>query len=412
LLADDLLPSELIGLDLTSVVGFCLERGGPTSHVAILAAGMGLPSLAAMGAALRSIEDGVPLVLEANGGRLHVDPDRDRLAGFEREVEQRTAERAAAIRASHDRCHMADGTRIEVFANLGSLEDANMAVAQGAEGSGLLRTEFLFLDRSNAPDEDEQAAHYQAIADALDGRPLIVRLLDIGGDKPVSFLPIPAEENPALGLRGIRICLWYPELLETQIRAILRVRPIGRCRIMVPMIASLDELLAVRRVVDKVSAEMSLDAPVEVGVMIETPAAAVTAELIASEADFLSVGTNDLTQYTLAMDRGNAAVAAGIDAMHPAVLRLIKTTCEGADRHGRWTGVCGSLASDLIAVPVLLGLGVSELSVTPNVVPEIKALVRRLQLGNCRTLASEALGLGSPDEIRALAQRFQKDLPK
>jgi multiphosphoryl transfer protein len=293
-----------------------------------------------------------------------------------------------------------------VFANVGSEKDALAAVANGAEGSGLLRTEFLFLDRDTPPDEDEQARQYQAVASALDGRPLIVRTLDVGGDKAAPYLPIPTEENPALGLRGVRVSLWRPHLLKTQIRAILRVKPLGQCRIMVPMVGSLSELRAVRAVLDEAKREMGVAERVELGVMIETPAAAVTADLIAAEADFLSVGTNDLTQYVLAMDRGNPELAARIDALHPAVLRMIDQTCKGAAKHGRWVGVCGGLASDLAAVPVLLGLGVTELSATAAVVPEVKALVRRLSLPACRDLAAKTLDQTSPEAVRDLAKSF------
>jgi phosphoenolpyruvate-protein kinase (PTS system EI component) len=321
-------------------------------------------------------------------------------------IVQAQVRRTEALGRAGEPCRMADGTRIEAFANLGALGDARLAVENGAEGSGLLRTEFLFLERDAAPTVDEQIADYQAIADALDGRPLIVRLLDIGGDKPAPYLPMAPEENPALGLRGIRVGLAHPQILEDQVRAILSVKPAGQCRIMVPMIASLDELRAVRAVVDRVAAEIGIGDRVPVGVMIETPAAAVTADLIAAEADFLSVGTNDLTQYTLAMDRGNAAVASGIDGLHPAVLRLIAQTCKGGAVHGRWTGVCGGLASDPLAVPILIGLGVTELSSAPALVPEIKALVATLTMEACRAHAAAALQCGSAADVRSLAREF------
>ncbi|WP_334009495.1 phosphoenolpyruvate--protein phosphotransferase [Sphingomonas aerolata] len=341
LLADDLLPSDILALDRATVIGLCVARGGPTSHVAILAATIGLPALVAVGPALAPLADGTPVILEASEGLMRVDPDADTLVAAQVRLAQAEMRRADMLARAGELCRMADGTRIEAFANLGSIGDARLARENGAEGSGLLRTEFLFLERESAPSVAEQTADYQAIADALDGRPLIVRLLDIGGDKPAPYLPMDAEENPALGLRGIRVGLAYPQMLEDQVRAILSVRPTGQCRIMVPMIASLDELRAVRAAVDRIAAELDLAERVPVGVMIETPAAAVTADLIASEADFLSVGTNDLTQYTLAMDRGNPAVASGIDGLHPAVLRLIAQTCKGGAVHGRWTGVCG-----------------------------------------------------------------------
>ncbi|PHY18064.1 phosphoenolpyruvate--protein phosphotransferase [Caulobacter sp. BP25] len=405
LLADELLPSQLMGADPGVIAGFATARGGPTSHVAILAAAMGIPALVALGGAALSIADGTALILDADGGSLRVAPDAPALEAAQTQLAQRQARKAAAHAAAHAPAVTKDGTRIEVFANTGSVKDALAAIENGAEGSGLLRTEFLFLDRQTPPDEDEQARQYQAIADALQGRPLIVRTLDVGGDKAAPYLPIPAEENPALGLRGVRVSLWRPHLLKTQLRAILRVLPQGQCKIMVPMIASLDELRAVRAVLEEAKRELGIT-HVELGVMIETPAAAVTADLIAAEADFLSIGTNDLTQYVLAMDRGNPELAARIDALHPAVLRMISQTCQGAKVHGRWVGVCGGLASDVAATPILLGLGVTELSTTAAIAPEVKARVRDLDLAACQKLAAQALAQTSPQAVRGLVQAF------
>jgi len=410
LLADELLPSQLMGLDAGQVAGICTAKGGPTSHVAILAAAMGLPAVVAAGPGVLDVAEGTSLILDAEAGTLRVGPDAAALAVAQTAIALRHERKAAAKAAAHQESRTADGQRIEVFGNVGSLNDALAAAANGAEGSGLLRTEFLFLERDTPPDEDEQARQYQAIASALDGRPLIIRTLDVGGDKAAPYLPIPTEENPALGLRGVRVSLWRPHLLKTQIRAILRVRPLGQCKIMVPMIASLDELRAVRAVLDEAKREMGIIEQIALGVMIETPAAAVTADLIAAEADFLSIGTNDLTQYVLAMDRGNPELAARIDALHPAVLRMIAQTCQGAARHHRWVGVCGGAASDLIAVPILLGLGVTELSATASVVPEVKALVRTLNVEACRALALQALAQTSPEAVRQLCKAFAADL--
>jgi phosphocarrier protein FPr/phosphocarrier protein len=406
LLADELLPSQLMGLEAGQVAGFCTAKGGPTSHVAILAAAMGIPAIVAAGPGVLDVTEGAGLILDAESGTLRVGPDAGQLASAQTAIAARHERKAAAKAAAHQESRTADGVRIEVFGNVGSLNDALAAAANGAEGSGLLRTEFLFLERETPPDEDEQARQYQAIASALDGRPLIIRTLDVGGDKAAPYLPIPAEENPALGLRGVRVSLWRPHLLKTQLRAILRVKPLGQCKIMVPMIASLDELRAVRALLDETQREMGITERVALGVMIETPAAAVTADLLAAEADFLSVGTNDLTQYVLAMDRGNPELAARIDALHPAVLRMIDQTCKGAARHHRWVGVCGGLASDLVAVPVLIGLGVTELSATAATVPEVKALVRTLNVPACQDLARQALDLTSPEAVRDLCKAF------
>lgn len=402
LLADDLLPSQLAALDASRIVGLCTAKGGPTSHVAILAAAMNVPAVVAAGPRVLVIEDGALLILDGDAGVLTVGPSGAEIEAAQGALATRQALRAEAQASAQTPARTADGTRIEVFANLGAVADAAPAVAAGAEGCGLLRTEFLFLDRQSAPSEDEQAAQYQAIAAALDGRPLIIRTLDVGGDKPVAYLPIPAEENPALGLRGVRIGLWRPEILETQLRAILRVSPRGQCRIMIPMVSSVSELTRVREVLDAVRLRMGVAEPVELGVMIETPAAAITADLIAAEADFLSIGTNDLAQYALAMDRGNPALAAQVDALHPAVLRLIGEAARGGALHGRLVAVCGALASDLAAAPILIGLGVTELSASPAAVAELKALIRTLTMDACRDLAARALAQSSAVAVRAL----------
>jgi phosphocarrier protein FPr/phosphocarrier protein len=402
ILARDLVPSEVMALP-ASIGGLCTAQGGPTSHVAILAAARGIPAVVAAGEEVMGIADGATLILDGDAGFLSVGPGAMELEAAQSRLAVRHQRRTAALAAAALEGRMADGTRIEVFANLGSVEDAAAAVSAGAEGCGLLRTEFLFLGRADAPSEDEQAAQYQAIAEALGGRPLIIRTLDVGGDKPVPYLAIAAEENPALGLRGVRVSLRHPDVLAAQLRAILRIRPAGQARIMIPMVSGLAELDAVRAMVDQARAQTGHDAPVPVGVMVETPAAAVTADLLARDADFLSVGSNDLTQYVLAMDRGNPALAADVDALHPAVLRLIGQAVAGARAFGRPVGVCGALAGDLAAVPILIGLGATELSAPPAAVAEIKALVRTLGLAPCEDLARRAQACATAREVRALA---------
>ncbi|MES1198628.1 MAG: phosphoenolpyruvate--protein phosphotransferase [Pseudomonadota bacterium] len=410
-IAEELLPSQLIRLDATRIGGLCTARGGPTSHVAILAMAMGLPYLVAVGDRLLGVPNGATAILNADAGELSVLPDAAALERAQLSLARRQEVRAAARASAGEECRTADGQRIEVFANLGALADAKAAVENGAEGCGLLRTEFLFLDRNTPPSEEEQLSAYQAIADAMGARTLVVRTLDVGGDKAAPYLPIPDEENPALGLRGVRVSLWRPHLLRAQLNAILRVRPAGQCKIMVPMIADLSELRAVRAMLEECKAALGVTHTIELGVMIETPAAAATADIIAAEADFLSVGTNDLTQYTLAMDRGNTELAPRIDALHPAVLRLIAQTADGARKHGRWLGVCGGLAGELAAAPILIGLGVTELSAAPALLPELKALVRRLSIAPCQKLAQDALALDSAEAVRGLARAFQENLP-
>ncbi|KQW66429.1 PTS galactitol transporter subunit IIC [Phenylobacterium sp. Root77] len=404
LLAEELLPSQLMGLDAARLAGICTAKGGPTSHVAILAASMGVPAVVAAGAGVAAINEGTSLILDADAGLLHVAPDAKALEAAQTTLAVRAERRVAARAASREDCRMADGTRIKVYANLGSLVDAEAAEAAGAEGCGLLRTEFLFLERETAPDEDEQTERYGAIAAAMGGRPMIIRLLDVGGDKTASYLPIWPEENPALGVRGVRVLMRRPQVLKTQLRAILRGAP--HAKIMIPMVASLSELRAVRAALDEARREMGRVGRTDLGVMIETPAAAATADLLAAEADFLSVGTNDLTQYALAMDRGNPDLAGEIDALHPAVLRMIAQASEGGRKHALWTGVCGGLAGDLAAVPILIGLGVSELSMPSAAIPEAKALIRTLSPEPCADLARRALAQPSAEAVRALSNTF------
>jgi phosphoenolpyruvate-protein phosphotransferase len=406
LIAQELLPSQLVALDAARLAGVCMAAGGPTSHVAILAAALGIPALVAMGPAVLKVPDGTAVVLDAERGVLRIDPDRGQMEVAASELERRLARRAAEQAAAQRDCRTADGVRIEVFANVGSVAEAQAAVRNAAEGCGLLRTEFLFLERQSPPDEAEQAAQYQSIATALAGRPLTIRTLDVGGDKPIPYLPLPHEDNPALGLRGVRASLWSPDLLRVQLRAVLAVRPATQARILLPMITDPAEIRTVRSMLDEVRREVGRTGPIELGVMIETPAAAVMADRIAAEADFLSIGTNDLTQYTLAMDRGHPELAARLDALHPAVLRLIARTVEAAHQHGRRIAVCGGLASDPAAAPILIGLGVHELSVVPAVIAQLKALIGNISMDACRELARQALEQESAEAVRALAVKM------
>ena len=404
LIADDLLPSQFLALGTERLAGICTAAGGPTAHVAILAAAAGVPMVVAAGRAVLALADGATAILDADAARLTVDPAAAALADAGARIATRRAARAAALRDTATPAATADSRRIEVFANLGSVEDAAAAVRAGAEGCGLLRTEFLFLDRDAAPDEAEQRVLYATIAATLDDRPVIFRTLDIGGDKPVPYLPQAAEANPALGQRGVRLSLARPDLLAVQLRAIVAAVPGDQCRIMLPMVVDVAELIAVRAALDAAIAAVGRTEPVALGVMIETPAAALIADRLAEHADFLSVGTNDLTQYALAADRGNASVSAMLDALHPAVLRLIRLAAEGAARHGRWLGVCGGLASDPRAAALLIGLGATELSAVPAAVPAVKAAVRATTIAEATRLADNALAARSAAEVRALIE--------
>jgi phosphoenolpyruvate-protein phosphotransferase len=400
--APDLTPAETVALDPGLVRGIATAFGGPTSHSAILARSLGIPAVAGVGAALLAVSDGTVLALDGDAGTIQLDPPPDVVAEYEaRARTQAERERAARVGARPP-ARTVDGELVEVAANAGSAAEARAALDAGADGIGLLRTEFLFLDRSSMPDEDEQAAAYAEIARIMEGRTVILRTLDAGADKPLPYLDQPAEANPFLGVRGVRLGLERPELLETQLRAALRVAAEHPLEIMFPMVATLAEYRAARQAVERAREQLGLASATPIGLMVEVPAAALQADALAREADFFSLGTNDLTQYTLAAERGNERLAILADGLDPSVLRLVALVCDAGERRGRRVGVCGELASDPAAVPVLLGLGVRELSVAPPLVPRVKEAVRAVDLDAARDLARRALEQESAEAVRAL----------
>ncbi|MEA2316429.1 MAG: multiphosphoryl transfer protein [Solirubrobacteraceae bacterium] len=404
LVAADLTPGETAALDRDLVRGIATARGSATSHAAILARALGIPAVVGLGAALLQVADATPLVLDGEAGTVAVDPGADALEAAERrraESERVAVERRARAAAP---AMTRDGRRVEVAANLGAVAEAAGAVEQGAEGVGLLRTEFLFLGREDAPGEEEQVEALRGIAEALDGRPLVVRTLDVGADKPIPFLAQEHEANPFLGRRGIRLALAFPEVMRTQLRAIVRVASeYPSLKVMFPMVASLSEVRAARAMLDEVRAELGLDPPLEVGVMVEVPAVAVAAERFAREVDFFSIGTNDLAQYALAAERGNEHVAALAAGPVPEVLALVDLVVRGARAHGRWVGVCGELAGDPLAAAQLVGLGVEELSMAAPRIPDVKEALRAVDSVEAARVAREALEADDADAVRHLA---------
>ena len=404
--AHELTPSDLLMLSAQQVAGLCMAAGGATSHVAILARGKGLPCLVALGSGLLDLPAGQQVILDADSARLELSPGAERIEQVQNSILARQQRFARQQLHAHEPAVTGDGLQIEIAANVASSHEAAGAHANGADGVGLLRTEFLFVDRSTAPNEQEQIAAYQGVVDAMGDKPVIIRTIDVGGDKQLDYLPLPAEANPVLGLRGIRLAQMHPHILDQQLRALLQVSPVQRCRILLPMITEVDELLHIRRRLEALRGEMGLSQRPELGVMIEVPAAALMAEQLAEHADFLSIGTNDLSQYTLAMDRDHAGLASRVDALHPALLRLIAHTCAGAAKHGRWVGVCGALASDPLATPVLIGLGVRELSVSPLQIGEIKARVRQLDAGMCQTLSQKLLNMSNAKSVREACHQY------
>ncbi|CEJ20437.1 phosphoenolpyruvate--protein phosphotransferase [Ralstonia solanacearum] len=402
LVAQDLSPSDTAALDTRRIAGIVTAQGGPTSHTAILTRTLGIPAVVAAGPAVLDVASGTQAIVDGVGGQLYLDPDAASIAGANDWLREEAAraQREQAERGLPARTR--DGHTVEIAANVNQPAQAVEAVTLGAEGVGLMRTEFLFLERDHAPDEDEQHDVYAAMLNALGGRPLIVRALDIGGDKQVPHLNLPKEENPFLGVRGARLLLRRPDLMEPQLRALYRAAGSGRpLSIMFPMITSLDEVIALRAACERIRAELGAPA-VPLGIMVEVPSAALLADRLAEHVDFFSIGTNDLTQYTLAIDRQHPDLAAEADSLHPAVLRLIQLTVQGAARHGRWVGVCGGLAGDPFGALLLTGLGVHELSMSPRDIPAVKARLRDAHVRQLTELAGQALACASAEDVRAL----------
>ncbi|HIP87092.1 MAG TPA: phosphoenolpyruvate--protein phosphotransferase, partial [Anaerolineales bacterium] len=370
ILARDLTPSDTVLLDKSLVLGFCTAEGGATSHTAILARGLGLPAVVGAGPKVLEVPDGTSVILDGTEGVLLIDPDEETVSAYR-------ARRAASVTIlkeaqahAHAPAVTRDGHRVEVVANIGNVEGARAALEAGAEGVGLLRTEFLYLERDHLPDEEEQYRAYRAIVEVFGERPVILRTLDIGGDKELPYLDLPQEMNPFLGLRAIRLCLARPDLFRPQLRAALRAGAVGNLKVMFPMVATLEEVREARAVLEACRAELQAEGyavaeEMEVGIMVETPAAALMADHLADEVDFFSIGTNDLSQYTMAADRTNAHVAGLASAFHPAVLRLVGEVIQAAHRKGKWVGLCGELAGEPLAIPILLGLGLDEFSMNP-----------------------------------------------
>jgi phosphocarrier protein FPr len=405
LVAVDLTPSDTAQLNSKKILGICTELGSSTSHSAILARALGIPAVAGVGANLSGLADGTPLALDGQAGLVWVRPEAEQLSRLKEQQADWLNRQAAAKSASAQPAITRDGRRVEVAANVGQVADIYPALDNGAEGVGLLRTEFLYLDRQTPPSEEEQLAAYQAIATALDQRPFIIRTLDIGGDKPLPYLDLGQEQNPFLGWRAIRYCLDQPAILKTQLRAILRASPGHQVKIMFPMVATVTEIRSAKKILAAVQAELqqaevAVANKIEVGVMIEVPAAAIVADQLAREVDFFSIGTNDLSQYTMAADRTNPRVAHLADAFQPAVLRLIRQIIQTAHAANIWVGMCGEMAGNPLATAVLLGLGLDEFSMSGPAIPLVKQTITQLTAAEAEEVATEVLKLDSAEAIR------------
>jgi phosphocarrier protein FPr len=401
LVARELTPSQTAAFDATKIAGFCTVEGSATSHVAILARSLNIPAITGIGEAITKLKEGQFAILDAVRGVLYLDPEPEDILSARLAQQSLEDVRARQYEVRFQPALTTDDARIEVCANIGRTNEAAQALEAGGEGVGLLRTEFLFFDREQPPSEEEQYLAYREMLTALDGLPLILRTLDIGGDKVIPYIDQPHEDNPFLGVRGIRLCLRHPELFQTQLRAAYRASVHGNLKLMFPMIATPAELTAAKKIAEEIRASLGV-APVEIGTMIEVPAAVIMADELAREVDFFSIGTNDLTQYVLAMDRGNASLAKEAQSTHPAVLRMIAKTVEAAARYGKKVGVCGGLAGEPVGAAILIGLGVTELSMAIPSIPAVKAAIRTLSLAEAQALAQQALACDSTASVLAI----------
>ncbi len=407
--ARDLTPSDTVLLNKDLVLGFCIEEGGSTSHTAILARGLGIPAVVGAGVAIKEIKTGDSLVIDGDAGEIIIDADDNALKEFKKRQEEFLIIQAEAEAISHQPAITTDGHEVEVVANIGSVDDVQPALLSGAEGVGLLRSEFLYLERKNLPTEEEQYQSYKTIADAFGDRPVILRTLDVGGDKDIPYIDMPEETNPFLGVRAIRLCLMRPELFKPQLRAALRAGFGNNLKLMFPMVATVDDVEQVRAVLEECKQELrdegyDVAEKMDIGIMIEIPSAAILADQLAEVVDFFSIGTNDLSQYTMAADRTNAQVAPLASGFQPAVFRLIKNVIDAAHAKGKWVGLCGEMAGEMLAIPILLGLGLDEFSMNPPAVPFAKHLIRSISMEQARKVAEVAINLKGDKEIRDYVQ--------
>ena len=415
LIAEDLTPSDTANLDRTKVLGFCTVTGGASSHVAILARSLNIPAIAGIESRALQLELGAKVILDASHAKLQLNPSDAEINRIEQAKIAFDTKRANDLANASKPAETIDGHHVEIVANIGSAQDALDTVEHGGEGAGLCRSEFLFMNRASAPNEEEQLAIYSEMANNLKkDQPLIIRTLDVGGDKPLPYLPIETEENPFLGLRGIRVCLLRPTIFRVQLRAILRAAEASKGKgakimVMFPMVTTIEDVRQAKVILEEEREKLGV-AAIPVGIMVEVPTTAVMAEQFAKEVDFFSIGTNDLTQYTLAIDRGHPLLAAQADGLNPGILSLIANTVKGAHKHNAWVGVCGGIASDAIAAPILVGLGVDELSVSVPSIPEIKSAVRMTNLETCKVLAEKALQQATADDVRQLVTDAYPDL--
>ncbi|MDY5422168.1 phosphoenolpyruvate-protein phosphotransferase PtsI [Actinobacillus porcinus] len=414
LVAYDLTPSETAQLNLDKVLGFITDIGGRTSHTSIMARSLELPAIVGTNNVTEQVNTGDYLILDAVNNAVYVNPTREQIEKLKAQQVQLAEEKAELAKLKDLPALTLDGHRVDVVANIGTIRDCDGADRNGAEGVGLYRTEFLFMDRDSLPSEEEQFQAYKEVVEAMNGRIVVLRTMDIGGDKELPYLNLPKEMNPFLGWRAVRIAMDRREILHAQLRAVLRASAFGKLAVMFPMIISVEEIRELKSVIETLKQELrnegkAFDENIQVGVMVETPSAAVNAKFLAKEVDFFSIGTNDLTQYTLAVDRGNEMISHLYNPMSPSVLGLIKQVIDASHAEGKWTGMCGELAGDERATLLLLGMGLDEFSMSAISVPRIKKLIRNVNYADAKALAEKALQVPTAAEIEQLVDEFLKE---
>lgn len=410
IIAKDLTPSDTAQMDKDKVLAFATDMGGRTSHTAIMARSLEIPAVVGLVDISDKVKDGDTVIVDGNKGIVYINPDESTLKEYEglkreyieyrkklKELKDLPAETSDKLR------------RVELAANIGTPRDVKGALENGAEGVGLYRTEFLYMDRDALPSEEEQFEAYKEVIEKMAPRPIIIRTLDIGGDKKLNYLDMPEELNPFLGWRAIRMCLDRPHILKTQLRAILRASAYGNAKIMYPMVSGLDEIRRANAILHEAKEELKaegipFDEDLEVGIMVEIPSAAVIADILAKEVDFFSIGTNDLIQYTLAVDRMNEHISHLYEPLHPAVLRLIKNVIDASHKAGKWTGMCGEMAGDTWATAILLGMGLDEFSMSAGSIPQVKNIIRSLSFEKAKQIAEKALSMDDPEDIRNMVK--------
>ncbi|PKH01413.1 phosphoenolpyruvate--protein phosphotransferase [Psychromonas sp. MB-3u-54] len=413
LIANDLTPSETAQINLDKVLGFVTDIGGRTSHTSIMARSLEIPAIVGTKDITKRVKNGDLIILDALNNKVIINPTNAEIEEAKRIKAAFLADKAELAKLKDLPAVTLDEHHVEVCANIGSVKDTEGAKRNGAEGVGLYRTEFLFMDRDQLPTEQEQFLAYKDVVEAMDGQACIIRTMDIGGDKDLPYLNLPTELNPFLGWRAIRICFDRPEIMNPQLRALLRASSFGKIRIMFPMIISVEEIRRLKEILNELKAELTaegldFDKEIEIGVMIETPAAAAIAHHLIKEVDFFSIGTNDLTQYTLAVDRGNELISALYNPMTPSVLSIIKTVIDASHAAGKWTGMCGELAGDEKATLLLVGMGLDEFSMSAMSIPTVKKIIRNTNYSDVKALADQALSVATAAEIEALVNEFNK----